>query len=71
MDVRFGESTRYDGYVVHRDSVFVVTSADGTSQDVRLDDRTAGSLESVQLRHERLTGQARVLLNAGTADTRS
>jgi len=36
VDVRFGESTRYDGYVVHRDSVFVVTSADGTSQDVRL-----------------------------------
>lgn len=36
VDVRFGEATPYDGYVVHRDSVFVVRTADGATEDVRL-----------------------------------
>ncbi len=34
--VRHGEATSYQGYTVHRDSVFVVRSSDGTTQDVRL-----------------------------------
>lgn len=36
VDVRFGEATPYEGYTVHRDSVFVVRTADGTTDDVRL-----------------------------------
>jgi hypothetical protein len=36
VDVRFGDATTYDGYTVHRDSVFVVRTPDGTTDDVRL-----------------------------------
>ncbi len=35
-DVRFGEATVYDGYTVHRDAVFVVRRADGTTEDLRI-----------------------------------
>jgi hypothetical protein len=36
VDVRFGEATVYDGYTVHRQTVFVVRAADGTTEDLRL-----------------------------------
>lgn len=36
VDVRLGEATSYPGYTVHRDSVFVVRTADGATEDVRL-----------------------------------
>jgi hypothetical protein len=36
VEVRHGEVTRYKSYTVHRDSVFVVRTADGASVDVRL-----------------------------------
>lgn len=36
VDVRFGEATAYQGYTVHRDSVFVVRNADGFTEDLRL-----------------------------------
>jgi hypothetical protein len=36
VDVRLGEATVYDGYTVHRDAVFVVRAADGTTEDLRL-----------------------------------
>ena len=36
VDVRHGEVTRYQGYTVHRDAVFVVRAADGTTEDLRL-----------------------------------
>lgn len=36
VDVRFGDVTRYDGYVVHRDSIFTVRTSDGATEDVRL-----------------------------------
>lgn len=36
VDVRHGEATSYEGYTVHRDSVFVVRTADGVTEDVRL-----------------------------------
>jgi hypothetical protein len=36
VDVRFGDATAYDGYTVHRDSVFVVRTPDGTTDEVRL-----------------------------------
>lgn len=36
VDVRFGDSTPYQGYVVHRESVFVVKSPTGETEEVRL-----------------------------------
>lgn len=36
VDVRLGEATVYNGYTVHRDAVFVVRAADGTTTDLRL-----------------------------------
>ncbi len=36
VDVRLGETTPYQSYTVHRDSVFVVRTADGATEDVRL-----------------------------------
>lgn len=36
VDVRFGEVTPYQSYTVHRDSVFVVRTADGGTEEVRL-----------------------------------
>jgi len=36
VEVRHGEVTPYQSYTVHRDSVFVVRTADGATQDVRL-----------------------------------
>jgi hypothetical protein len=36
VEVRHGEVTRYESYSVHRDSVFVVRTADGATDDVRL-----------------------------------
>ena len=36
VDVRLGEATVYDGYTVHRDAVFVVRSADGVTDDLRV-----------------------------------
>lgn len=36
VDVRHGEVTRYPSYTVHRDSVFVVRTAEGATDDVRL-----------------------------------
>lgn len=36
VDVRHGEATPYRGYTVHRNSVFVVRTADGVTEDIRL-----------------------------------
>lgn len=36
VDVRFGDVTAYRGYVVHRDSIFAVTTAEGATKEVRL-----------------------------------
>lgn len=36
VDVRFGESTPYAGYTVHRAAVFTVRRTDGSTDDVRL-----------------------------------
>lgn len=36
VEVRHGDVTRYQSYSVHRDSVFVVRTADGATEDVRL-----------------------------------
>ena len=36
VDVRLGEATVYDGYTVHRDAVFVVRSAGGVTDDLRV-----------------------------------
>ena len=36
VEVRHGEATPYQSYTVHRDSVFVVRTADGATDDVRL-----------------------------------
>lgn len=36
VEVRHGEATPYPSYTVHRDSVFVVRTADGGTENVRL-----------------------------------
>jgi hypothetical protein len=36
VDVRHGEATTYPDFTVHRDSVFVVRKAEGSTEDVRL-----------------------------------
>jgi hypothetical protein len=36
VDVRFGGSTPYAGYTVHRSAVFTVRRTDGSTGDVRL-----------------------------------
>lgn len=36
VEVRHGDVTRYQSYTVHRDSVFVVRTAAGATEDVRL-----------------------------------
>jgi len=36
VEVRHGDMTRYESYTVYRDSVFVVRTAEGDTEDVRL-----------------------------------